>query len=402
MRTVAILGSTGTIGVNTLDVIARNPDRFCVFALSAHRNWQELLDQAVRFQPRCVVLSDPAAGLQARSQARERGLDVEILIGPDALAEIAQASEIDTVMAAIVGAAGLKPALAAAQSGKRLLLANKEALVMSGRLLMDAAKGSGAQLLPVDSEHNAVFQALPRDMPGGFAGSGVRKVTLTASGGPFRGWTRERLSQVTPEQACRHPNWVMGRKISVDSATMMNKGLELIEACWLFAAEPEQIEILLHPESIIHAMVTYRDGSVLAQMSCPDMRTPIAHALAYPERVAAGVPDLDLASLGKLSFERLDRDQYPCVDLAYAAMAQGGTATAMLNAANEVAVEAFLAGRLAFLSIADLIAAVLDDCSVTAVNSLEDVIAADAQARRSASCWLEDWGHPRERRATSH
>ena len=323
-----------------------------------------------------------------RQQLQEKGLSTTLLFGDAGLQQIVTDPRVDIVMAAIVGAVGLKPTLAAVRAGKRVLLANKEALVMSGNLLMDAVSEFRAELLPIDSEHNAVFQVLPRDKSTGLLGMGVSRVILTASGGPFRTMKRSALDAVTPAQAINHPNWVMGKKISVDSATMMNKGLEMIEACWLFAATPDQIDIVIHPESIVHSMVSYRDGSVLAQLSNPDMRTPIAYGLGYPARIDAGVADLDLAKIGKLNFEALNWDQFPCVRLAYDAMNAGGTATAILNAANEIAVDAFLREVLPFRAIPAVIEFVLQEIPAIPVRALDDVLRADDQARHAASDWI--------------
>jgi 1-deoxy-D-xylulose-5-phosphate reductoisomerase len=329
-----------------------------------------------------------AADLSAR--CREAGLGTEVLAGVDALVRMSSAPEVDTVMAAIVGAAGLEPTLAAARTGKRILLANKEALVMAGEIFMGAVRESGATLLPVDSEHNAIFQSLPSSFSGDLSERGVRRILLTASGGPFRRVGLETLADVTPEAACAHPNWVMGRKISVDSATMMNKGLEVIEAHWLFAVPPEKIQVVVHPQSVIHSMVEYADGSVLAQLGNPDMRTPIAHALAYPDRIEAGVEPLDLFKIGRFDFEAPDFERFPCLRLAYDALAEGGTAPAILNAANEVAVESFLDRRLPFLGIPRLIAATLEALPACAEGCLDDVLAADAEARRLASRMVID------------
>ena len=339
-KNLTILGATGTIGVNTLDVVARNPEKFRVIALTGQNQIEKLARQCRQFQPRYAVVLEPdkASALQALLA----GTATEVLAGMEALEFVCALPEVDTVMAAIVGAAGLRPALAAARAGKRVLLANKETLVMAGRFFMEAVREHGATLLPIDSEHNAIFQSLPANYDGDPARHGVRRILLTASGGPFRTRAVETLEAVTPEEAVAHPNWVMGKKISVDSASMMNKGLEVIEAHWLFNARPEQIEVVIHPQSIIHSMVEYLDGSVLAQLSNPDMRTPIAHSLAYPERVEAGVNWLDLAKLGTLTFEAPDFARFPCLKLAYQALATGGAATAILNAANEVAVAAFL------------------------------------------------------------
>jgi 1-deoxy-D-xylulose-5-phosphate reductoisomerase len=372
---LAVLGATGSIGASTLDVAARHRDRYAVFALGAHRSAERLLELVQEHRPRYAVLSGLAddAGLRRRFAAH----GCELRFGAAALEELAADSRCEVVMAGIVGAAGLASTLAAVQAGKRVLLANKEALVMAGALVMRAARNSGAQLVPVDSEHNAVFQCLS-DI------KAVRRILLTASGGPLRSLPLERLTQVTPEQACAHPNWVMGRKISVDSATMMNKGLEVIEARWLFDVAPERIEVLIHPQSVVHSLVEYVDGSVIAQLSNPDMRVPIAHALAHPERIASGAQPLDLAALKTLSFEPPDHERFPCLGLAYQALATGGTAPAMLNAANEIAVEAFLAGRLPFTGIAGVIGHVLEALAVRPAEDLPSILAADAQGRRLA------------------
>jgi 1-deoxy-D-xylulose-5-phosphate reductoisomerase len=384
MKRIAILGSTGSIGVSTLDVIARHPDRFEVVALCARSNAQKLAEQCIRFRPRYAVMAEPAAARQVRDRLRAVNVGTEVLSASGDIARMAALPEVDMVMAAIVGAAGLPAALAAACAGKTILLANKEALVMSGPLFISAVRESGATLLPIDSEHNAVFQALPRGFERGLELAGVRKIILTASGGPFRTMPVEKLRGVTPEQACAHPNWVMGRKISVDSATMMNKGLEVIEARWLFDALPSQIDVVVHPQSIIHSMVEYRDGSVIAQLGNPDMRTPIACALAYPERIDAGVAPLNLAAVGRLDFEAIDDARFPCVKLAYQALKQGGTAATVLNAANEIAVEAFLDRRVAFTAIAEIVERVLDSTPMDGMNTLDDVYQADSLARANA------------------
>ena len=384
MKRIAILGSTGSIGVSTLDVIARHPDRFEVVALCARSNAQKLAEQCIRFRPRYAVLVEPAAARQVRDRLNAANVGTEVLSSPGDIARMAALPEVDMVMAAIVGAVGLPAVLAAACAGKTILLANKEALVMSGPLFVSAVRESGATLLPIDSEHNAVFQALPRGFERGLELAGVRRIILTASGGPFRTMPVEKLHGVTPEQACAHPNWVMGRKISVDSATMMNKGLEVIEARWLFDALPEQIDVVVHPQSIVHSMVEYRDGSVIAQLGNPDMRTPIACALAYPERIDAGVAPLDLASVGRLDFEAIDDARFPCVKLAYQALKQGGTAATVLNAANEIAVEAFLDRRVAFTAIAEIVERVLDSTPIGGMNTLDDVYQADSLARANA------------------
>jgi 1-deoxy-D-xylulose-5-phosphate reductoisomerase len=384
MKRLAILGSTGSIGANTLAVVDRHPDRFEVVALSADRQVERLFDQCRRYRPRYAAMADAAAAAQLRLKVREAGLSCEVLSGAAGLEQIAIAPEVDAVMAAIVGSAGLRSTLAAAHAGKQLLLANKEALVMAGGLLMDAVAASGAMLLPIDSEHNAIFQALPRDFDGSLPRAGVRKLWLTASGGPFLRTERRLLDDVTPEQACAHPKWSMGRKISVDSATLMNKGLEVIEASFLFKANPAQIEVVIHPQSIVHSLVEYVDGSVLAQLGNPDMRTPIAHALAYPERIDPGVQSLDLCAIGSLQFERPDLDRFPCLRLAYRALEAGGNAPIILNAANEIAVASFLAGRLAFVRIAGFVEEVLARITPSRVRTLEEVLAADAQARAEA------------------
>jgi 1-deoxy-D-xylulose-5-phosphate reductoisomerase len=371
---ITILGATGSIGSSTLDVLARHPERFKAFALTAHDGTEALLELCRRHRPRYAVLSGIAENAALRGRFADAG--TQLLFGSRALEDVARDGECRAVMAAIVGAAGLAATLAAARAGKRLLLANKEALVLAGPLFMRAAKEAGAELLPIDSEHNAVFQCLS-----GNAMRSVKRIVLTASGGPFRSLPLEKLGGITPEQACAHPNWVMGRKISVDSATMMNKGLEVIEARWLFDVEPERIEIVIHPQSIVHSMVEYVDGSVIAQMSNPDMRVPIAHALAYPERIDSGARPLDLALLKSLSFESLDDQRFPCVPLAYAALRAGGTAPAVLNAANEVAVEAFLQGRLRFMEIPRVIEETLNSIRATPASDLAAVLEADAEAR---------------------
>jgi 1-deoxy-D-xylulose-5-phosphate reductoisomerase len=381
---ITILGSTGSIGMNTLDVIARHPQRFQVYALTADRQWERLFEQCQQFNPRYAVLVDSAAAEQLQAKLKQTDLSTEVLQGSAALEQVARAAEVSMVMAAIVGAAGLKPCLAAAQAGKRVLLANKEALVMSGRIFMQAVQTHGATLLPIDSEHNAVFQALPRDGNGDLGAMGVRRILLTASGGPFRTTPLAELERVTPDQACAHPNWVMGRKISVDSATMMNKGLEVIEAHWLFNADADQIQVVIHPQSVIHSMVEYIDGSVMAQLGNPDMRTPIAYALGFPERIDSGVSALDLFQIARLDFEAPDTQRFPCIALAYMALRAGGTAPAVLNAANEIAVAAFLERKLPFQAIAGVIEHTLGAISNGAVDTLDQVLAADSQARHIA------------------
>ncbi len=375
---------------------ARHPERFEVVALAAGKNDRALLAQCVAHRPRHAVLADAAAAERLDAAVRAHGLATQVRHGPAALEEIARGEDVDLVMAAIVGAAGLPAGIAAARAGKTVLLANKEALVMSGALFIAAAAEGGATLLPIDSEHSAVFQSLPRGFVCGRAGeferSGARRIVLTASGGPFRTTPLERLAKATPEQACAHPNWVMGRKISVDSATMMNKGLEVIEAHWLFGAPLEAIEVVVHPQSVIHSMVEYADGSVIAQLGAPDMRTPIACALAWPERIASGVGALDLAGLGKLEFERADAARFPCLSLAAEAIRLGGTAPAALNAANEIAVEAFLDRRLPFTAIPEVIGKVLAEANVEPLASLEQVYAVDVEARGLAARFVARLG----------
>jgi 1-deoxy-D-xylulose-5-phosphate reductoisomerase len=383
VQTLTILGSTGSIGVSTLDVVRRHPERFRVAALCAHSKVEALFAQCVEFRPRLAVIGDAARATALAALLHEAGVKTEVRHGPLALEEAAALPEVDAVMAAIVGAAGLPPTLAAARAGKKILLANKEALVMAGPVFMRLVREHGATLLPIDSEHNAIFQSLPAAYAGDMDRHGVSSLLLTASGGPFRASTID-LENVTPEQACAHPNWVMGRKISVDSATMMNKGLEVIEAHYLYNVPPDKIEVVIHPQSVIHSLVQYVDGSVLAELGNPDMRTPIAHALAYPERIASGVPPLDLFAIARLDFERPDHRRFPCLPLAYRVLEAGGSAPAVLNAANEVAVDAFLRGRLSFTGIAGLIAATLDRLPAKPLHSLEDVLAADAEARRVA------------------
>ena len=384
MSRITILGCTGSIGESTLDVIARHPDRFQVHALVARSSVDRVFEQCVRFRPRMAVLTSVEAAHELALRVREAGLPIDVLAGPDAAVDAACASEVDTVVAAIVGAAGLPAALGAARAGKRILLANKEALVMAGPVFMRAVETGGATLLPVDSEHNAIFQSLPAGFDRSLEKHGVRRILLTASGGPFRNTPFEALAAVTPDEACAHPNWVMGRKISVDSATMMNKGLEVIEAHWLFGAPASSIEVVVHPQSVIHSMVEYADGSVLAQLGNPDMRTPIAQTLAYPDRIDAGVARLDVFKLAQLTFEKPDLRRFPCLALAYRALEAGGTAPALLNAANEVAVDAFLDGRLGFGRIADVVQRVLDREPARTIASLDDVVEADAKARAVA------------------
>ncbi|MBV6319585.1 1-deoxy-D-xylulose-5-phosphate reductoisomerase [Duganella violaceipulchra] len=392
MQRITILGATGSIGVSTLDVLARHPERYTVYALSAHSRVEELAAQCIQFRPARAVVGTAAGASALTALLRAAGVNTEVEYGEAALCSIASAPEVDSVMAAIVGAAGLAPTLAAARAGKKVLLANKEALVMSGQLFIDAAHAAGAVLLPIDSEHNAIFQGMPQ-----FGGrmpavrdrkAGIAKILLTASGGPFLTRDVATLDAVTPEQACKHPNWSMGRKISVDSATMMNKGLEVIEAHWLFGAPAEQIEVVIHPQSVIHSMVSYVDGSVLAQLGNPDMRTPIAHALAYPERIESGVAQLDLTQIATLQFERPDFNRFPCLALAFEALKAGGTAPALLNAANEIAVQAFLDLKIGFRQIDRVSAHVMEALPHGDAHSIEAVMAQDALARAAAEAYI--------------
>jgi 1-deoxy-D-xylulose-5-phosphate reductoisomerase len=387
VRNLTILGATGTIGVNTLDVVARHPERFNVVALSGSAQLEKLAAQSRQHQPRYAVVMDAAHAQRLQALLATTAPHTEVLYGVAALEHIAALPEVDTVMAAIVGAAGLRPALAAAHAGKRILLANKETLVMAGSLFMRAVTEGGAELLPIDSEHNAIFQALPREFCGDLAACGVRRILLTASGGPFRTTPLAELAHVTPAQACAHPNWVMGKKISVDSASMMNKGLEVIEARWLFNAAPEQIQVVIHPQSVVHSMVDYLDGSVIAQLGNPDMRTPIAYALGFPERIDSGVSALELFGKG-LTFEAPDYARFPCLKLAFNALATGGMLPAVLNAANESAVAAFLDGRASYLSIPAAIEHALARARSGEPGSLEDLVDADAQARADADAYL--------------
>ena len=394
VRRIALFGATGSIGASTLDVVARHPQRFSVDALTANARVDALVDLCLRFRPRVAAVADPAHYASLRDGLAAAGLSTQAMAGPEALVEIAADARSDTVVAAIVGAAGVASTLAAARAGKRLLLANKESVVLAGELLMAEVAAGGAELVPIDSEHNAIFQCLPAASAGGAPGviadidrirGTVRRLVLTASGGPFRGWSRERLATVTPEQACAHPNWTMGRKISVDSATLMNKGLEVIEAHHLFGIAPERIEVVVHAQSTVHSLVDYVDGSMLAQLGRPDMRTTLAVGLAWPERIDAGVAPLDLAAIGRLDFEAPDLTAFPCLGLAFEALRRGGSAPAVLNAANEVAVSAFLQRRLAFLGIPALIERTMHRLPELPSASLDDRLAADAEARRVAT-----------------
>jgi 1-deoxy-D-xylulose-5-phosphate reductoisomerase len=392
VQRVAVLGATGSIGRSTLDVVARHPERFRVVALTAHRDVGALLAAAREHRPRYLAIADDRLGPALARSVRSAGLECEVLSGARAVAQVAAAADVDTVMAAIVGAAGLESSLAAARAGKKILLANKEALVMAGPIFMEAVARHGASLLPIDSEHNAVFQCLPAHAPGQLAANGVRRVLLTGSGGPFRARPRAELARVTPDEACRHPTWNMGRKISVDSATMMNKALEIIEAHWLFGVAADRIEVVVHPQSVIHSMVEYVDGSVIAQLGNPDMRTPIAQALAHPERIDAGVASLDLTRIGTLTFEAPDCQRFPALACAYRVLAEGGTAPAIFSAANEVAVDAFLAGRLPFLGITDVIDQVLQRATATPARALDDILEADHGARALAGDAVTTFG----------
>lgn len=387
IKTVTILGSTGTVGQNTLDVIARHKDLYEVFALTANTSVEQLLEQCHQFEPRFAVLKSTDAAMQLRKLMRGQGGKTTVLGGIEGLLEVASHAECDYVMAAIVGAAGLEPTLAAVESGKRLLLANKEALVMSGSLFMDAVKSSGAEVLPIDSEHNAIFQCLPGATS--FESKDIRRILLTASGGPLLREPLDQLKYVHPDRACAHPNWKMGKKISVDSATMMNKGLELIEANWLFGVGMDRIEVIIHPQSIVHSMVEYRDGSILAQLGSPDMRTPIAHGLAWPKRIDSGVASLDFSTLGQLQFESVDMERYPCLRLAMDVITAGGSLPTVLNAANEVAVQAYLDELICFTDIPIIIESVLERTDAPAAHSIEEILEIDRIARHSAEGMID-------------
>ena len=378
---VSVLGSTGSIGISTLDVIAQHPERYRAVGLAANTDVEGLFQQCERFQPTVVAMADQASAADLAKRLASIGSSIEVLAGEAGVIAIAELTDAEMVMAAIVGAAGLTPTLAAVRKGKRILLANKESLVVAGDLFMREAKAHKASVLPIDSEHNAVFQCMPQDFEQGLAAKGVKRILLTASGGPFRTWTNDQLKSATPEQACAHPNWSMGRKISVDSATMMNKGLEVIEARWLFDATPEQIKVVVHPQSVVHSMVQYVDGSVLAQLGNPDMRTPIAHAMAWPERHGSGVASLDLFEVARLDFEEPDTQRFPCLRLAFDAVAAAGVAPAVLNAANEVAVDAFLSTQLAFVRIPEIIETVLSQNLEGDLDSVEGLMAIDQAAR---------------------
>ena len=392
MQMITVLGATGSIGVSTLDVIARHPDKYAIFALTAHTQIDKLAEQCQQFNPKFAVVGDAALAEQLQAMLRAGGSTTEAIYGVDALCKVSNDAAVDTVMAAIVGAAGLVPTLAAVHAGKKILLANKEALVMAGGLFMQAVADSGSLLLPIDSEHNAIFQSLPAgygSSASASSNSGVEKLLLSASGGPFRGMTLEQMHSVTPDQACAHPNWSMGRKISVDSASLMNKGLELIEACWLFAVPEQSIEVVVHPQSIIHSLVQYSDGSVLAQLGNPDMRTPIAHALAWPQRIESGVANLNLFEIARLDFEKPDMQAFPCLAIARAAAQAGANAATILNAANEIAVQAFLDERIGFTQIADVVEQTLNSQIISEPESLEAVQESDNQARLYSSAYIK-------------
>ena len=388
IQVLTVLGSTGSIGVNTLDVVARHPDRFRIFALAGHKQTAKLARQCIQFRPDFAVVADEFAAADLKAILTAEGCPTEVLFGRQALIDVASAGEVDGVMCAIVGAAGLPSALVAAQKGKTIYLANKETLVVAGELFMETARANGARVLPVDSEHNAVFQVLPRDYEAGLDAHGIDSIILTASGGPFLDKDLTEFDSITPEQAVKHPNWSMGRKISVDSATMMNKGLELIEAHWLFACPPDKLEVVIHPQSVVHSMVRYRDGSVLAQLGNPDMRTPIAYCLGLPERISSGVAPLDFETLSALTFRRPDLRRFPCLRLAYEAMNAGSMAPCVLNAANETAVEAFLNKEIRFTDIAPVIAHCLEQKFSDGLNNLESLLAQDGYARKQARDYI--------------
>ena len=387
-QVLTILGSTGSIGESTLDVVSRHPEKFRVFALAGHRQVDKLVAQCKQFRPEYAVVGDAGHAAELEKKLKQEGIDTQVLYGAQALIDVASADEVSGVMCAIVGAAGLPSALAAAQKGKTIYLANKETLVVSGALFMEAARQNGATVLPIDSEHNAIFQVLPRDYTGRLNEHGINSIILTASGGPFLNTDLSTFDSITPEQAVKHPNWSMGRKISVDSASMMNKGLELIEAHWLFNCSPEKLEVVIHPQSVIHSMVRYRDGSVLAQLGNPDMRTPIAYCLGLPERIDSGVGELDFGALSALTFQKPDFDRFPCLKLAYQAMNAGGAAPCVLNAANEVAVAAFLDKRIKFTDIAKVVAHCLAQDFSDGRHDIEGLLAQDAQTRRQAEAFI--------------
>lgn len=387
-QVLTILGSTGSIGDSTLDVVSRHPEKFRVFALAGHRQVGKLAAQCKQFRPEYAVVGDAGHAAELEKKLKQEGISTQVLYGAQALIDVASADEVSGVMCAIVGAAGLPSALAAAQKGKTIYLANKETLVVSGALFMETARQNGATVLPIDSEHNAIFQVLPRDYTGRLNEHGINSIILTASGGPFLNTDLSTFDSITPERAVKHPNWSMGRKISVDSASMMNKGLELIEAHWLFNCPPEKLEVVIHPQSVIHSMVRYRDGSVLAQLGNPDMRTPIAYCLGLPERIDSGVGELDFGALSALTFQKPDFDRFPCLKLAYQAMNAGGAAPCVLNAANEVAVAAFLDKRIKFTDIAKVVAHCLAQDFSDGHHDIEGLLAQDAQTRRQAEAFI--------------
>lgn len=387
-QVLTILGSTGSIGESTLDVVSRHPEKFRVFALAGHRQVDKLAAQCKQFRPEYAVVGDAGHAVELEKKLKQEGISTQVLYGSQALIDVASADEVSGVMCAIVGAAGLPSALAAAQKGKTIYLANKETLVVSGALFMETARQNGTTVLPIDSEHNAIFQVLPRDYTGRLNEHGINSIILTASGGPFLNTDLSTFDSITPEQAVKHPNWSMGRKISVDSASMMNKGLELIEAHWLFNCPPEKLEVVIHPQSVIHSMVRYRDGSVLAQLGNPDMRTPIAYCLGLPERIDSGVGELDFGALSALTFQKPDFDRFPCLKLAYQAMNAGGAAPCVLNAANEVAVAAFLDKRIKFTDIAKVVAHCLAQDFSDGRHDIEGLLAQDAQTRRQAEAFI--------------
>ena len=389
---ITILGSTGTIGVNTLDVVSRHPGDYRIIALTANTGVDAMFKQCLEYKPEYAAMCEENSAAELEQKIKSAALPIKVLSGVEGLETVASLESVDYVMAAIVGAAGLLPTLAAARAGKRVLLANKEALVMSGDIFMREIKDNGAELLPIDSEHNAIFQCMPNDFNKGLDQTGVERILLTASGGPFRTKPIEELKSVTPEEAVAHPNWVMGRKISVDSATMMNKGLEVIEACWLFSTGQEKIQVVIHPQSVIHSMVSYNDGSVLAQMGNPDMRTPIAHALGWPSRISSGVEPLDVFDVAKLEFEKPDVNRFPCLRLTYESLKAGGTATTILNAANEIAVDSFLNKKLAFTNISRVIEKTLEAATIADADSLQAILGADEMARRIANQHVTDLG----------
>lgn len=390
MKRLTVLGSTGSIGVSTLDVVSRHPDKYQVKALTANTNINDLLDQCIKYKPEYAVMVDEDAASKLEQLLKEKAPDIKVLNGVDGLVKVAELDDVDYVMAAIVGAAGLLPTLAAAKAGKRVLLANKEALVMSGKLFMDTVEQNNAELLPIDSEHNAIFQCMPPGFGKDHKNAGVEKILLTASGGPFRTTPLEQLSAMTPDQACAHPNWEMGRKISVDSATMMNKGLEVIEACWLFHVDTNFIQVVIHPQSVIHSMVQYNDGSVLAQLGNPDMRTPIAYGMAWPERINSGVEQLNLFDISRFDFNEPDEQRFPCLRLAREAMQQGGTSSAILNAANEIAVSEFLNKRILFTDIARVIETVMENVTQHEASTLDVILEDDRLAREYSSRTIND------------